>query len=809
MNTNFFKLFFRNLLQHKVLSVINIMGLVLGMLSTLFILEYVAYEKSYDSHHKNAENVYRIAYNRYKSGELLWETSYSFVPMPYYLKENFEEVVNYIQMRRNYNATFTLNDEYNNQISFNEAKTYLTTGSIFEVLSIPLIRGEKNCLDEPNTMAISQRLAEKYFGNENPIGKQITMNHTVQYTITAVFKTFPANTHFRTDVLLTIQNFINNNPNILSNWRREGSYNFIQLKPGTNPDSFLAKAFPIMKSEHMDEYLKSRNLDDIFYLQRFNDIHLTSNVENEMEIPGSKRAVNVLFVFSIFFIVIAWVNYINLISARAIERAKEVGIKKIVGSTKITLARQFMSETIWFNLLTLGITFSLFLLINPAFKSLTKIGDFNFMSFNNNGWYFLLFLAVGIVLSGFYSSFILTAINPIQTIKGKYIKTKSGMLFRKSLVTFQFVVSLVLLIGTLVSYMQFSHLLKQDIGIQYNTKLAISAPRPNGTMEEHYQKLEALRNKIVQIPNVRETCIVSDVPGHEIATFFGGQKKGASQTEFSEHFRINADNNFIDFFKIKMIAGESYRETDLPESNKILLTESSMKRFGFDNPQDAIGQTIVRYNNIESEIIGIVEDFHYKSVKVEPVPIVISNFNSSKNYLVISTYNANSEAVLRTCEQAYKQIFISTPFEYQFLQDNIINDLKPDRTFVQVFSLFSLQAILIALLGVLGLLIITINQSMKQIGVRKVLGAQRGNIFKILAFNLIPEYVLAIIIGVPLAYLILNYYILNQYIHRISLHWLYFAIPVILLSFLFAGIVILQASRAYKACVVDVIGEEA
>jgi len=806
------KLFIRDLNRNRTLSAINILGLVLGMLSTLFILEYVAYERSYDSHHENADNVYRIAYNRYKSGELMWETSYSFAPMPYYLNDNFDEVVNSFQMRRNYNANFTLTDGTNNLVSFNEAKTYFTTGSIFDVLSIPLIRGEKNCLDEPNTLAISQRLAEKYFGVENPIGKQIKLNHNVLYTITAVFETFPHNTHFRTDVLLTLRNFIDNNKNILTNWQREGFYNYIQLKPGTNPDLFLAKAFPIMKKEHVDTYLNARSLDDRYYLQRFSDIHLTSNIENEMEIPSSKRAINVLFVFSVFFIIIAWVNYINLISARAIERAKEVGIKKIVGSTKTRLVIQFLGETLWFNLFTLVITFALFLLLNPAFKNLTKIDDFNFLTFHNYGWYFLLFLLVGIALSGFYSSFILTAIKPVQIIKGKFIKTHSGMLFRKGLVTFQFAVSLILFVGTIVSYVQFTHLMQQDIGINYNSKLAISSPRPNGDITEHYKKLEILKQKIKQIPVVRDACIVSDLMGHEVVNYFGGRKLGTDQTHNTEHFRINADNNFIDFFKIRVIAGESYKESDLPESNKIMLTESSMKRFEFNSPEEAVGATIIDFRDNRYTIIGVTEDFQYKSVKVEAVPLVISNFNQAKNYLVLNLTNSNNfnnEPLINQCNAAYSQVFGTDPFECQFLEDNIANDLKPDRTFVQVFSLFSIQAIIIAALGVLGLLIITINQTMKQIGVRKVMGAQRANIFKILTFNLVPQFGLAIIIGIPFSYYIIERFILSQYISRISLQWYYFGIPVILLSLLFSSIAMLQATRANKANVVDVIREEA
>lgn len=806
-----FKLFIRNLKRNRVLSVINIFGLVLGMLSTVLILEYVAYEKSYDSHHKNADNVYRIAYDRYKNGELMWETSYSFAPMPYYLKDNFEEVVNSFQMRRNYNANFSYLDANNQLINFNEEKTYFSTGSIFEVLSIPLLQGDKNCLDEPGTIAISQRAAEKYFGSENPIGKQLRLNFREPYTVTAIFETFPHNTHFRTDFILTLRNMYDRNPDLINNWNREGFYNYIQLRPDTDPEAFFNKAFPLMIKEHKEDWLSSRSMSDIYYLQRLSDIHLNSNIENEMEIPGSKTAVKVLFVFSIFFIIIAWINYINLISARAVERAKEVGVKKICGSSKFALTLQFMVETLWFNALTLGITIALFFLINPYFKDLTKIGDFNMFTFKNYTWYFLLFLMVGIGMSGLYSAFVLTAIQPVQIIKGKYIKTRSALLFRKGLVTFQFAVSLVLFIGTIVTFIQLNHLMEQEIGVNYSQKLAIKSPRPAGDNNEHYQKLEVFKQKIKTLPSVLDACIMSDVFGHEVQNGFGGYKKGANQADMTAHFRINADNNFIDFLEIRLIAGENYRETDLPESNKIILTESSMRRFGFTDPHKAVGQTIVRHNNQEYQIIGITENFQYKSVKVESVPYVISNFNEAKNYLVLSTRlmdNSTQKQLLEECESIYARLFSDAPFEYHFLEDNMANDLKPDRTFVQVFSLFSVQAIIIAVLGVLGLLIIMINQTMKQIGVRKVLGAQQGNIFRILAQTLLPEFALGMLIGLPTAFYIFNNLFLNAYVHRISLQWYYFIVPVFSLLILFGAIVMVQSTRAYQASVVSVLHEE-
>ncbi len=803
-----FKLFIRYLNKNRTLSAINILGLVFGMLCTLFILEYVTYEKSYDSHHEHADNIYRIVYDRYKGDELMWQTTYSFAPMPSYLKENYDEVVNGFQMRSNNNANFTFTNEKNELISFNEAKAYMVSSSIFDMLNIALLKGDKKCLDEPNTVAISDRLAQKYFPNENPIGKQLMLNQGMQFSITAVYKAFPHNTHFRTDVLLTYQNFLKNNPNVLTNWGREGIFNYIQLKPGTDPDAFANKVFPVMKEVQTTKIMKAQNIEDHFYLQRMSDIHLTSNIENEMEVPGSKRAVQILFVFSLFFIIIAWINYINLISARAIERAKEVGIKKISGASKRSLMLQFLGETFLFNIFTLAITFALFLALNPAFKEFTNIEDFNLFTYQHFSLYFAFFLLLGILLSGLYSSFILTAVKPIHTIKGKYIKSYSGMLFRKGLVTFQFVVSLVLFIGTIVSYVQFTHLSQKEIGINLQSKLAIKMPHVGAKAEEMYKQMDVLKQNILQIASVKDVCVVSDMPGNEIVANFGGRREGTSGDQRVAFFNLNGDNNMLDFFKIRLVAGEDYKSDDLPEANKILVNESATQRFGFTTPKDAVGASIIggKGDTIKYTIIGVTEDFQYKSMKVEPVPLVMTNFDVQKNFLVLKmTSLQNADQVLESCKSAYSKVFQHSPFEYYFVEDIMNHNLKPDKTFVQVFSLFSLQAIIIALLGVLGLLIITINQNMKQIGVRKVMGAKKSNIFKILISSLLPEFIISILIALPVSYLVLEHYVLNQYIYRIDLEFQYFALPVVLLSILVLTIVYFQARRAYNANVVEVM----
>ena len=806
MHKYFIKLFFRNLLKNKVLSGINIFGFILGLLSTILILEYVFYEHSYDSFHENSERIYRVAYNRSQEGNLLWKTANSFYPTGGYLKEHFEEVEDYFTYQRNYNINISYKDDYEN-ISFNEEKAYYATSSIFNILTIHILKGSTADFNEPNKVAISEYAAKKYFGNENPLGKVITVNHKDNYTVSAIYKSLPTNTHLKTDFLFSLQTLLGRNQNLTKNWDFDYFTTYLLLRTGTDYTQFAQKAFPQMIADNYGKELESHNMTDQYYLQGLGDIHLKSNIEYETEPPGNARALSVLYVFAIFFLVVAWVNYINLTSARAIERAKEVGIKKAVGTSKKSLVYQFVFETFLFNILCILVTIGLFFLINPFFKQLTNIeSTWSILPFSF--WiYAILIVIAGIFISGIYPALVLTSYKPALILKGKFSKSNNGIVFRKGLVTFQFIVSLILLVGTVVTYKQVSFLLDKDMGVNYRSKLIIKAPKPLNNKEDHFKKVRFLKDRFLQYPEIKDFMFVSDIPGKEIENWFWCYRKGSESTTGVAQFRIDVDNNFTDFFNVKVLAGRGFRENDLPNKNEIIINLKAMERLGFDSPEKAVNSFAINGRGKEFKIIGVVDNFNYCSVKIDAVPTIITNNDGAKSFMALKLAS-NSSGLLSKFKIDYERAFPNEPFEYFMLDDYVGVDLRTDKTFVKVFSIFSMLAIFIAFIGILGLVIITINQAMKELGVRKVHGANLYDIIRILGRSIIPQYFVSIAIALPVAYVVFNDWVLNSYLYRIDLSWSYFAMPVLFLASLFLVLIFFLSQKVYHTNVVTVLKVE-
>ena len=316
---------------------------------------------------------------------------------------------------------------------------------------------------------------------------------------------------------------------------------------------------------------------------------------------------------------------------------------------------------------------------------------------------------------------------------------------------------------------------------------------------------------ILQYPGIEDFSFSSDVPGIEIERWFWGFRKGNDRSTGLSHFRIDADNNFVDFYDVKLLAGRTFNETDLSSERKMIINLKSLERLGFQSPEEAVNQLVVTGGNNECTIIGVVDDFHYKSIKVEPVPIVILNQDNAKQYMSLKVSPSamnNFQQLLKTVKSDFDKVFPNQPFEYFMQEDLTAKTLKPDKTFAEVFALFSLQAIVIAVIGILGLIIVTINQTKKELGVRKVLGAEVSNIFIILSKTMIGEFIIAAIIALSGAYYLFEYYVLSNYNYRINLNWTYFVVPLSLLLLLFSALVFNQAIRANRNNVVTVLSEE-
>ncbi|HNW56299.1 MAG TPA: ABC transporter permease, partial [Bacteroidales bacterium] len=773
MDKNFLKIFFRNIRCHKLASIINITGLVLGITSTVLILEYVFYERSFDSFHKNGNNIYRVVYNRYRGETLLWKTANSFFPTGKYMKDNFPEVKNFFNISRNYNIEVSNVNSKGDKISFFEEKAYYASTSIFDVLTIPLIQGINSCLSDPYTVVLSENASKKYFGNEDPMGKIIKVNNHDSYTVCGVYKNFPENSHIKSDLLFSFSTLYERDPGLISNWSYDYCHTYLQLADGTDYRKFEKGAFVKMIEDNYGESLVKSNERDEYILQPIRSIHLCSAIEYETEPPGNGRGVNILFGFSLFFLMIAWVNYINLVTAQSIERAKEIGIKKVNGISKRLLVGQFISEAFVFNLVCLAISIILIVILTPLFKQLTGI-DKPGLVFNQR---FLISAIIvffsGVLISSIYPAFVLSSFQPLQILKGKYKNSKEGFLFRKGLVTFQLFVSISLLIGTVIIFKQVHYLMKKDLGYKYNSTMIMKSPKTNEKITTYKDKISLFRECLRQNPEVSGFTFISDVPGYEINNWFWGYRKGFDGSTGNAYFRTDIDQEFFRFFHIRLLAGSDFTDEDKVEQKKLIINVKALKRLGFSSSEEAVGQSVMNGSGSEYKIIGVVDDFNYYSSKVEAVPTIFTIGDNAKQYIAVR-YNVgenNIQSLIKRIIPEYNRIFPGSAFEYKLLEDRMADDIKPDRTFSMVFGIFTVLAIIISIIGILGLLLITINQNIKELGVRKILGAEPGSVGLLLGKQLLWQLIIAILISLPVSYYCFQKLVLDNYVYRISISW--------------------------------------
>lgn len=811
MNLNFLKIFIRNQRKHTTISIINMVGLAIGILSSLFIMEYVFFERSFDRYHENGSRVCRIVYDRYQNEKLQWKTANSFFPSGKWLQENYSEVQDWAVISRKYNISVTAENAVGDKVFFNEEKTYNSTGSIFRLFTIPLIQGTKSCLEQPNTVAISERAAQRYFAGDNPLGKILKVNGTENYTVTAVYKNIPANSHLQTDFLFSLETYLSSRPGLYANWSFDGFHTYILLAPGVNHEEFCKRAMPDMVARNYLSGLEASQTRDQYYLQPIPDIHLYSNIEYETEPPGNPKIMNILFGFAIFLLVVAWINYINLVIARSLERAREIGIRKINGARKISLAVQFLSEALLFNLACLSITLVLFLLINPFFKAVTNIRDFNLFvepGFIRAG---LLVFATGITVSSLYPALVLSSYKPVAVLKGKFKNTVQGLTFRKGLITVQFVISIALLIGTLVTFRQASFLMKKEMGVDYQSSLVIRAPRTADQEDARANKLMLFKNRALELPEVTDFTFSSDIPGQEINNWFSGRRKGYDETDKKAYFLIAADDRFLDFYNINLLAGRKFHKNEQASRQTILMNKLAMERFGYSKPEDVVNQIMVNGPDREWLIIGVVDDFHYKSIKTEPVPTVISLSDRQKTFITLKIGSLHSGAfasLIPKLRSLYEAVYPDQPFEYFSLDDKMQVDLKPDNTFASVFTLFSSLAIFIAVIGMVGLILITINQNLKELGIRKALGAEISHVAGLLSKQLMLQFVIAVALAVPLSFYGYKHWFLDTYIYHIDMSVWFFVLPALLLSLMIFSVILILARRVFRINLQDVLKNE-
>ena len=812
MFKNYFKTAWRNLMRNRTFSFINIAGLSIGMAACLLILQYVSFELSYDQFNKNASDIYRVVNDRYQNGKLIQHTTRTYSAISKAMHNDYPEVINYTRVEKGMATILSYNTK-----KIGGQNLLWVDNSFLAMFSYPLLAGNAaTALENPNTTIISETFAKKIFGTTNHpeslIGKVITLGGGEPLKITGICQDVPKNSHLQFDLLCS---YVTLSYITADNEFTDPEFqHYVQLKQGTNYKALEAK-FSVFSQKYFQGNKISGYVEK-FYLQPLSKAHLYSDFEDEIGKTGSAVAVWGLLTIAVLIIVIAWINYINLATAKSLERAKEVGIRKVAGATRQQLIGQFLSESLIINIVALLTALFLVNLVQDGFNKLVQqqLSLSYLFEKGLNGYTIILSLmaliVAGIFISGFYPSFVLSSFKPILVLNGKYIRSNKGILLRKILVIGQFTVTIALIIGSFVVYRQMKFVNEQNLGMNISQMLIVKGPQLTKWDTTFLSKENSFVNEIIQIPGVSGAAHLGALPGVELWTNPGVKRTDApAETRFTVYTN-GIGPGFIDLYQMKLMAGREFNAADYNDDwNKIhsvILNEAGVKLLGFKSANDALGKQI----NIEgknSDIVGVVANFHQRSLHY-PIEstMFFPTFGMMDNFSIkVDPRDLSSK--IAAIKKKYDSFFPGNLFDYYFLDEKFNEQYGNDKLFGEVFSIFSGFAILIACLGLLGLSLFATVQRKKEIGIRKVLGASVSNIVMMLSKDFVKLIIIAFVIATPVAWLAMNNWLQN-FAYRISMSWWIFFAAGLLAVIIALATISFQAIKAASANPVESLRTE-
>ena len=788
MLTNYLKIAFRNLWRNKLITLILIFGLASSLAAFLFINQYVIGEFSYDSFHTRANDIYRIRLDDYAGEVQTNSTAISYYAEAPAIKAAYPDVENFVRLHRA-NGMVSYQQPTGDRVSYHEERAFYADSSFFTIFSFPLLSGlPTRVLRQPEAVAVSATMAQKYFGKENPIGKTITLSTEWQggnYVVSGVFADFPANSHFHADFIFSIQNLLKNDQFRYGGWYWTNFYTYLLLKPGTAPDALQSRLSAVIE-QHLGRQLKKLNIREAFVLQPLRDIHLRSRVASEIEPNGRVELVYVLMLVSLAILTIGWLNYVNLSTARGMKRAKEVGIRKALGSERRQLVGQFLFESFILNLLA----------------SVLAVGFFWGLATVLGHWFVadlsparqLLFRALGVgvfgvgfILSGLYPALVLSSFRPIAVLKGRVAGKMGGALFRQTLVVFQFTASTVLIVATLVVGQQINFMQTQELGMNIDRKLVVRTPKVLRT-ESFTNDMAFVKDRLLSQSGIERVTVSSEVPGQEIFWVNDYRRYPDESNPYQRCSFLAVDEDFLGTYDIELLAGRNFYEELANDNDAIIINQTALRAFGFDSPAAAIDQQIGD-DKFPKRIVGVIRDFHQQSLAVAHRPLILNHLPWASNYLTISVGAGNLRTSVAGIRQIYRDAFPGNAFDFFFLDDHFQRQYRADERLASLFSWFAVLAISIACLGLFGLAMFTAEQRTKEIGVRKVLGASVGSIVALLSKDFLKLVLIAIVIASPLAWYIMNRW-LQDFAYKITIDWWVFALA----GLLAVGIALLTVS---------------
>lgn len=796
----------RSFLKHRTFTFLNVTGLTIGLVASLLILQYVKYEKSYDRFHSRASDIYRVEYDYWQNGKLRFECAAAVPAVGPALKNNFPEVERFTRLFP-VNGIISYDSPENGLIAHREEKMQITDSSVFKVFDFKLISGNENeVLRGPGKVVISESAAKRYFGSADPIGKRIKYGSDRNTReVTGVFKDVPMNSHIKFDFLFSYEDLYEGGVNAVdqeaeNSWGWYDFNTYVLLRPGTDVKALQAKWDNyVYKTRH--ESWEKRNVRQAFVLQPMTDIHLYSNLlqESEPEERGDGDSVYALTFIALFILIIAWVNYINLATAKSFDRANEVGVRKAMGAQSSQLMRQFLAESFLVNLFAAVIAMVAVFLLWPVFADLSGRQIPTSYIFSADFWIlFAILFVIGTVLSGFYPALVLSRFKPMSVLKGKVTRTSQGNVLRKSLVVFQFSASVVLIVGSIVVFQQLSFMRQQKLGINIAKTLVVKGPgiAADSTFME---KTNSFKAEVLRIAGVKSIASASNVPGDEIFWASGIRKLTAGRDENISGYTVGIDHEYINAYELELVAGRSFEISRPSDTRAVILNRAMLEALDLKDPESAIGQKVIQGDTLE--VIGVLENYHQMSLKEAMVPLVFRYSPRFARYYSIKLETEDYKSVLSAIEQPWNALFPGNPIDYFYLDQFFNRQYESDRQFGRIFSLFTALAIFIACLGLFGLASFLTTQRTKEIGIRKVLGSSASNVVLLLSKGFIQLVLIANLIAWPLAWYAMDKWLQN-FPYRVKLNPVWFIIAgvgVVLIAFVSVGFQTMRAATINPA----------
>lgn len=775
MIRNYLKIAWRNLLKNKTFSLINIFGLAIGFSSFMLIGLYVIDELSYDRFHEKADRIYRLdADIRFGGTDLRLASAAD--PSGAVMKKDYPEVEQFVRFYQNEGPKFIKKgSEY-----IRESDVTYADSTLFDVFTLPVITGNpKTALDQPNTVVISETAARKYFGTTDALGKtlEVGLQEKTLYTVTAVIKDVPANSHFHFDMLFSMDNVKYNFGNFLSH-----NFNtYIVLKPGTDYKAFerklegmivkyvLPQAREFLHVNSMEEFRKSGNKLE-YSLMPLTDIHLKSDRMGELSTNSNIQYVYIFSAVALFVLLLACINFMNLSTARSGNRAKEVGIRKVLGTGKGTLMSQFIAESTLMSYLAFGVALLITWLTLPYFNDIAA-KSFTFSSvvaLRTLPFLLVLPIVVGI-LAGYYPAFFLSSFRPIVVLKGKINAGMQRSNFRNVLVTFQFFTSIFLVIGTIIVYRQLNYIQTKNVGFKKDQVLVI-----NGTGALRNNK-EAFKNEILKLAGVQSGASAGFLPvSNSSRTDHSFSKEATMTAKNGFSMQVwNVDHDYVPTLGMQMLKGRNFSKSFGTDSTGIIINETAAKVLGYADP---IGKRIYSSEDDRSsyEIIGVVKNFHYESLRQTVAPLSM-RLGTSNWAMAFKVNTDDMPGLVKKVEEKWKSIAPEMPFAYSFLDERFDEMYRAEQRVGKVAITFAILTILIACLGLFGLVTYMAEQRTKEVGIRKVLGASVFSITTLLTKDFIKLVLIALVIASPIAYLLMSRW-LQDFTYRIDIEWWVFAV---------------------------------